>query len=223
VTGDLLEFGVRDDVHARCLLQRAQGALQKWPEGLRGFVATIRCRDGRSTATGEVRVFSGGKVEVDLPDAAVSAWASGALSAISLARTPRFFKNGDGRFPITFEPEDDHPLGRGVRVHLGGPASRAYRIDAKGRIRHEEQVEPTRRAAALYHEFARACPGRVLPTRMHVLQWDVMTQTPTETAEIDDVYERREHVWLPVCRRTTLTQGDVRRELVFELANHTWL
>jgi hypothetical protein len=219
----LLESGARDDVHARCLLQRAQGTLQKWPEGFRGFAATVQCGDGHDKVRGEFRVFTGGEVEVDPPDTAISAWARSALSAISLARTPQFFKDGDGRFPITFEPEDDHPLGRGVRVHLGGGAYRAYRIDAKSRIRHQEHVEPTRRAAAIYHELIRACPGRVLPTRTHLFQWDVMTGNPTEMADIDDAYERRDHVWLPVCRRTTLARGTARRELVLELSHHAWL
>lgn len=219
----LLDCRAHDDVHARRLLQCAQGALQKWPEGFRGFSATIQCEDGQNRVSGAVRVFTGGDVEVDLPDTAVSAWATGALSAISLARTPQFFKDGDGQFPITFEPEDDHPLGRAVRVHLGGSAYRAYRIDAKGRIRHQEHVEPTRRAAATYEALVRACPGRVLPTRTHILEWDVMTQTPIETAEVEDAYERRDHVWLPVCRRTTVARAAARRELVLELSRHAWL
>jgi hypothetical protein len=160
---------------------------------------------------------------VDLPESAICAWAKGALTALSLARTPQFFKDGDGRFPITFEPREDHPLGPAVRVDLGGGAYRAYRIDGKGRIRHEERVEPTRRAAATFEDLIRACPGRVLPTRTHVLEWDVMTQSPIQAAEIEDAYERRDHVWLPVCRRATVARTAARRELVLELSRHVWL
>lgn len=218
-----LEASTRDDLLARRLLQSAQGTLQKWPEGFVGFSAAIRSCDGKAEVAGDVHVFTGGRVEVRLPHAALSAWATGVLSAISLARTPRFFKDSDGRFPITFEPDEDHPLGRGVRVHLGGPAWRVYRIDPKGRIRHEENVEPTKRASMTYDTLVRACPGRVLPTRIHLLEWDVMTQTPIQTAEIEDAYTCLDHVWLLVGRRATVAHGADRRALGLELSRHVLL
>ena len=45
-----------DDVLARSLLQRAQGATQKWPEGFRGFRARVRCRALGREAVGVVTV-----------------------------------------------------------------------------------------------------------------------------------------------------------------------
>jgi hypothetical protein len=95
-----------------------------------------------------------------------------------------------------------------------------YRIDAKGRIRQQENVGPASRRTATDDGFIRACPGRVLPTRIHMLDWDVSTQTVVETAEIEDVYERREHVWLPVRRRAVQAQGERRAALAFELRDH---
>jgi hypothetical protein len=219
----LLDSRAHDDVHARRLLQCAQGAIQKWPEGFVGFFATIRCRDGQEEIAGDVRVFAGGRVELRLPHEALSAWAEGTLSAIALARTPRFFRDGDGQFPITFEPDDDHPLGRGVRVHLGAPARRTYRIDPKGRIRQQENAEPTTQATARYDGLVRTCPGRILPTRIHILEWDVRMQTAIQTAEIEDAYDCQDHVWLPVCRRATVARGAARRELVLELSRHVRL
>lgn len=215
---------VGDDVEARRLLQRAQGAFQKWPEGFAGFSAAIRCHDGDGVLEGEVSVFSGGGVDLRLPeDGALAAWARRALGGIARARTPRFFKDGDGRFPIIFEPGDGHPLGRGVRVHLGPTKWRTYRIDPKGRIRQEERVEATGRATATYDELVRACPGRALPTRIQVLRWDAVSRTVVERAEIEDGYERRDHVWLPVRRRATLVRGGHLRSFAFELSGHRLL
>jgi hypothetical protein len=196
---------------------------QKWPEGFAGFAAAMTCREGQQRADGEVRVFTGGRVDMRLDHGRLSAWAQASLEAISVARTPRFFKDGEGRFPITFELDDEHPLGRGVRVHLGGTAWRTYRIDAKGRIRQQETAEPTRRVTATYDAFGRTCPGRVLPSRIQVLDWDVASQSLLETAEIEDASECRNHVWLPVCRRTTMTQGPDGREVVLELSRHVLL
>jgi hypothetical protein len=213
-----LESPTRDDVQARRLLQCAQGAFQKWPEGFAGFSAAIHCRDGETVVDGEARVLTGGCVEIRLAHDTLAAWAERALGAISLARTPRFFKDGDGRFPVTWGPDDRHPLGRGVRVHLPGTGWRVYRIDPKGRIRQHENVEPTTRATATYEDFMRACPGRVLPTRIQILNWDVMTRTVVETADIEDAYERHAHVWLPVKRRARLMYAGARREVSLELS-----
>jgi hypothetical protein len=219
----LIESSTDDDLHARRLVQCAQGMFQKWPEGFAGFSAAIACSEGQDRVDGEVRVFTDGRVEARLGHGRLSAWAKASLRAISMARTPRFFKDGDGRFPITFQPEDEHPLGRGVRVHLGGTAWRTYRIDAKGRIRQQENAEPTKRVTATYDAFGRTCPGRVLPSRIQILDWDVARQTLIETAEIEDAYESRDHVWLPVCRRTAMAHGPDRREVVLELSGHVLL
>jgi hypothetical protein len=221
----LLEPPMNDDLDARRMLQCAQGAFQKWPEGFAGFSATIRCSDGDNAADGMVTVLAGGRVEVDLAAAAgaLVSWVRDALAAISAARTPQFFKHGDGRFPITFEAEDQHPLGRGVRVHLGGTRWRTYRIDGKGRIRQQENAEPATRATVAYEDFMRACPGRVLPIGMHLINWDIVTQSITETADVDDTYERHQHMWLPLRRRATLVSGRQRRERSFELSCHRLL
>ena len=219
VSAGFLESPTNHDLDARRTLQCAQGIFQKWPEGFAGFSAMIRCSDGKNAVSGMVTVFAGGRVELD-DSGALATWAHGALAAISAARTPQFFKDGDGRFPITFEAEDQHPLGRAVRVHLGAEGWRMYRIDAKGRIRQQENVGAAARRATMYEGFVRACPGRVLPTRIHMLDWDVSTQTVVETAHIEDAYERREHVWLPVRRRALLAQGEQRAALAFELRDH---
>lgn len=218
-----IESSIHDDVDARRALQCAQGMFQKWPEGFTGFAAAITCHEGQDRLEGEVRVFSHGRVDLRLEHGRLFTWAETSLRAISMARTPRFFKDGDGRFPITFEPHDEHPLGRGVRVNLGRTAWRTYRIDAKGRIRQRESAAPARRVTATYDALGRTGPGRVLPSRIHILNWDITSQSLVETAEIDDAYERRDHVWLPVCRRTTTTHGPARREVILELAAHVLL
>jgi hypothetical protein len=219
----LLEGDVQDDALARCLLQRAQGAFQKWPEAFVGFSATIRCREGDSEMSGDVCVFTGGRVEMRLPHRALEAWAEAALKAIAHARTPSFFKDGDGRFPISFEPEDDHPLGRRIRVHDGGDTWRTYRIDPKGRLRRQENAGPTRRTTVTYDGFVRTCPGRVIPTRTQILDWDAMTHTPRETEDIEDGYCCLDHVWLPARRRATFGTGVSTRLMVLELERHVIL
>jgi hypothetical protein len=86
-----------------------------------------------------------------------------------------------------------------------------------------ENTAPTKRATATYDGFVRTCPGRILPTRTRIVEWDVMAQTLIETAEIEDAYERQHHVWLPARRHTTIGNATARRELVLELTGHVLL
>lgn len=217
------EQPAHDDALARRLLQCAQGMFEKWPEGFVGFSATIRCRDDDREIAGDVRVFTGGRVEISLAPAGLRSWTEALLRAIAYARTPRFFKDVDGRYPISFEPDDGHPVGRRVRVHLGRGAWRAYRIDPKGRIRELETANPVRRTTAAYEELVRTSPGRIVPTRMRVIDWDVATQTPLEAAEVEDTFCRVDHVVLPARRRTTVIHGVASWRLTIELEHHALL
>lgn len=223
ITAARVEQPTPDDPHARRLLQCALGAFQKWPEGFVGFSAVVRCQEGDREIAGDVRVFAGGRVEMSLPDLTLRARAETALLAIAQARTPCFFKDGDGRFPISFEPDDGHPLGRRVRVHLGGGAWRAYRIDAKGRVRQQEEAEPGRRATATYDELVRTSPGRVLPTCTRIFDWDVASGTPRDATEIHDAYCCIDHVVLPARRQTIRMHGVVSPVLTLELGHHVLL
>jgi hypothetical protein len=188
------------DPGAARLLERAHGAIQKWPEDFAGFRAIAHCRIGCRESAGPVWVRPGGSARVDIPDAALAAWTEAALADVSSRQTPRFFKDGDGRFPVAFGPEDDHPLGRLVLVHLGPAEYIAYRIDRAGRMRLEERVAGGIRSVTTVDEFARATPGRVLPKRLTRSSWELRTGAVVESQSIEASYCRIASVWLPVSR-----------------------
>lgn len=214
---------VQDDPLARRLLQRAQGAIQKWPEGFPGFQARVRCGDGTRELAGEVRVFTGGAVESTLPADPLAVWAEATLGTLARASTPCFFKDGAGRFPITFDPDDAHPRGRRVRVHAGDGSLWAYRVDARGRLRLEDRGQGRWRRVIAYDEYVRTCPGRSLPTRLRTVTWDVRADTVREIADVEDAVCRRDHVWLPVRRRAVVDRGPARLVLWLALDGHAWL
>ncbi len=214
---------VVDEADARRLLQRALGALQKWPEGFRGFQARVRCGDGAREVVGEVRVFVGGAVESTLPRDPLGTWTEAGLQAVARACTPSFFKDGAGRFPITLDADDGHPRGRRVRVHPADGRLWAYRIDDRSRIRLEERSDGVRRQVTVFDDFTRACPGRWLPTRWRTFTWDGRTDTLLDAVESEDAVGRRDHVWLPLRRRAvSLGQGRCQVRWL-ELDGHAWL
>lgn len=212
---------VQDDPVARCLLQRAQGTLQKWPEGFRGFRAKIRCRTTGRDAVGTVYVKAGGQIEVLLADPYLGQWVEPALRGVAEERTPRFFKDGDGRFPITLGDADGHPLGRLVQVHRPRGEGLAYRIDMAGRIRQEERTHRGLRVLITLEEFARATPGRVLPVRVTRACWDLRTGTRLRSEVLKDTHCRLEHVWLPETRTATIGGSDRIETFLLQLERHT--
>jgi hypothetical protein len=214
---------VVDDPAARALLQRAQGAIQKWPEGFRGFRARIRLRGPGRESVGVVALRPAGQVEVALGDMGLEPVVAGALGYLSELLTPCFFKDGDGRYPIGLGPEDDHPLGRLVQVRRRADEIVHYRVDGKGRVRVTECQTPDRRVVTTVTEYQRATPGRVLPARVETAAWDMGTQAALGREEVVTTFARLDHVWLPASRMVTGESGPVRHALRLELSRHQLL
>ncbi|HXH84744.1 MAG TPA: DUF3386 family protein [Candidatus Tectomicrobia bacterium] len=209
------------DLEARRLLQEAQGTFQKWPETFRGFTATLRCTRGPSCARGVLRVAPGGGVGVDIADRALRRTVEAWLRATSDARTPRFFKDGDGRFPISFEQTGDAPAGqRVVRVEGGVTGWRRYWIDERARIRRHEWLTPERRGVQTFDGYVRTSPGRALPTRGDRVEWDVVAEALVESVIVEEVHCRVEHVWLPRAVRLTSRRRDAEDVTHVELEQH---
>ena len=90
---------------ARILLQRAQGFLQKWPEGFRGYRARVRCEARGCVTEGGVLVASGRDPAVELEPSDIRAR----------------IRAGDGQFAVYPEPD---PKGeRWIRVERPGCAT----------------------------------------------------------------------------------------------------
>ena len=189
-----------DDRLARCLLRQAQGVFQKWPEGFGGFRASIACQTSDGSVGGRVTVGPHGDVAVDCDDAVIRARLHDMLATIALDRTPRFFDDGDGQFPISFAEAGNSSPCRIVHVHAR-PGALRYQIDAKGRVLGIERVAHGLRAVTTFAAFVRTTPGRVLPTETVMSTWDVASGTLLRSESLHDSHRRVEHVWLPSSRR----------------------
>ena len=179
---------------ARILLQRAQGFLQKWPEGFRGYRARVRCEASGGVAEGSVLVASGREPLIDLEPPAFRARVRARLIELAEERTPRFFKDGDGQFAVYPEPDLE---GQGwIRVERPGCATR-YRLDPRGRIGAIERTEDQQRSLTVIDEYARATPGRVLPASRRIDARDIRTGACLGRQRLLESHCRVDHVWLP--------------------------
>jgi uncharacterized protein DUF3386 len=216
---------------AASLLQRAQGAFQKWPEGFTGFSADIRCRALERDVEGRVRVVTarpkatprGVLVEASLPDPELAARVERMLAGVTRDRVPRFFKDADGRFPLTLERLPDDCPGYRIVVHRDDASCLTYRLDSAGRLRACERRAGSMRIVTTFEEFVRATPGRFLPTRTVTSCFDAVTGRLVRTATVVDVHRRIDHVWLPAGRECTVTEAGACRTTTLELDGHVLL
>ncbi len=206
---------VADDPGARCLLRRAQGAFQKWPEGFAGFRASVRCATPAGVLPGTLCVAPPDRVEVQCEDPWLRARLAEMLRIIASERMPRFFDEGDGRFPISFADTLSDSRGRAIHVHARLGALR-YWVDAKGRVRQMERIGEGLRVLIAFDELVRATPGRVLPTRTMISTWDLESGALLRSEAVHDVHRRIDHVWLPASRRIGGTGGEPPIDLTLD-------
>ncbi len=179
---------------AWAVLQRAQGLVQKWPEGFRGYRARVRCEAADGVSEGRVVVASGRDLAIDLAMPAFQDVVRARLLAHVDERTPRFFKDGDGRYAVRAEPASDGE--RWIRVERPDATVR-YRLDARGRIEVVERLEGKRETVTVVEEYSRATPGRVLPARRRTIARDRLTGACLAHELLVEAHCRVEHVWLP--------------------------
>jgi hypothetical protein len=142
------------------------------------------------------------------------------LSGIIVDRTPRFFDEGDGRFPISFVDAPGDSVGQSVNVHARLGQLR-YWIDTCGRIRQIERIARGLRVLTTFEAFIRTTPGRVLPTQSTTCTWDVANGTLLHSESVHDSHRRIEHVWLPSARRISGNAGGT--PVVLSLLDHELL
>src|SRR5262249_57309760 len=111
-----------------------------------------------------VSVASPSDIVVDCSDPLVCARLEELLHALVEQRTPRFFDEGDGQFPVTFAAQTADADGRAIDVH-GTAAVLRYWIDTAIRVRRIERIASGRRGATGFGGIAPGQPGPVPPPR----------------------------------------------------------
>ena len=209
-----------DDRGARGLLCRAQGHFQKWPEVFAGFRARVACETPRGCATARVCVAPPSSVDVACSDSTLRQRVFDMLWGVALDRTPRFFDEGDGRFPVTFGEDgvaEDGATGRPIDVHA--PSGRVrYWLDGRTRIRRIERAAGGLRLVTVFDGFTRTTPGRALPSQISTRTWDVASGELLSQHLVEDTHRRLDHVWLPATRHVRMGSGGA--SLVLTLHDH---
>ncbi len=214
---------LQDHLLARSLLQRAQGALQKWPEEFVGFWAHLHCWSSTREVHGWLQLVLGRRLKVCLPDVELRDFVQTTLERLVDERTPRFFKDGDGRFLLTLDAAPHQPQGTRIQVHHPYGKRVVYSLDGAGRLRSVEREAAGLRSVMVFEEYMRTTPGRLLPTRLTTAWFDVASGTHLGSELVSDTHLRLAHVWLPASRHIVRTGLNDTQVLRLELDGHTLL
>jgi len=165
----------------------------------------------------------GRRLDVCLPDLELRDFVQTTLERLVDERTPRFFRDGDGRFLLTLEAAYDPA--RGTRIQLHHPYGKrvVYGLDGAGRLRSVEREVAGLRCVMVFEEYMRTTPGRVLPTRRTTAWFDMASGAHLGAELVSDTHLRLAHVWLPASRHIVRTGRNDTQDLRLVLEGHTLL
>jgi hypothetical protein len=160
---------------------------------------------------------------VCLPDVELRNFVQTTLERLADERTPRFFKDGDGRFLLTLDTARAQHQGTRIQIHHHRGKRVVYGLDSTGRLRFVEREVAGLRSVMVFEEYVRTAPGRVLPIRLTTAWFDVASGTHLGSELVNDTHCRVAHVWLPASRHIVRTGRHGTQDLRLEFDDHILL
>lgn len=214
-----------DDPAARALVKEAHRRMHKWPVDFRGYRATLHVNEEGRVWTGTVSLVPRKETTVELAgaDAALQEWVRERLwtQGMHLAFTP--FEEGDGKYVISFSPDDDpgllHPRGRKVLL-TGGRLDSWYRIKDE-RYTQIGRLSPMAERRVNTIERYEAAPDGRLYSGHYVMTYFTLDGRSVIGMEsyVNDYTDVR-GIWLPRRRSVSFGEGGAVKTRTIELSNH---
>ncbi|MFQ5949850.1 MAG: DUF3386 family protein, partial [Nitrospiria bacterium] len=208
----------------KALLRRAFEKTSRWGKDFPGFSADLVCNDDGKEYKGKVKVKSPKEVTVNLEvpseKEALLKWAQNQIGMMAVHRASRSFEEADGRYPLTFGEEDNHPLGQQILIHGDGMNSR-YRIK-DDRIQQISRSMGKMRFTINIEEVMTTHDGKSLTTQYVVFYFSPDGKL-ADTESFTDRPIEVKGVYLPGTRRVISTEAGEAAVRLLEFKNHQLL
>lgn len=207
------------DPQAYALLKSARDHSQSFPDDFTGFSADLIYHEESKTATGKLEFVTGSGLQIEANDLSDErrAWLQRALGSLIMHRRGGDFGQGDGKYPLTFGPEEHHPLGR--LIFLNDKLQSSYRV-GDGIITEVNRTMGPEKFTITILETTPADPGKHLPRHFVVNYFDAKTGTVLRSEAFTDQYVKVDQVWLPASRRIVRAEGGKVTTRLIELRNY---
>ena len=216
---------VQDNPVARQLLQETHARMYKWPDAFAGYRAMLTVQEEARLWHGEATVRPRQAVEVQLDgDDSLRSWVQENLStqAMHLAYIP--FEQGDGRYVLTFDPQevgtDLHP--RGVRVILhGGRLASWYRISEQCYSQIGRTARDGTQRINIIERYEAAADGRLYASHYILAHSSAHSASLVGLASyVNEFVEYQPTLLLPSRRTIWHVEGGCTRARVIALSAH---
>ena len=212
---------VQNNPKAQELLRGAFQKTARWQSDFQGFKADLRININGAETRGTVTVKGPREVTVQIQDEELQKWVQNQIAMIAVHRGPRSFEESDGKYALTLEGDDRHPLGQRVNIHGDGMGS-WYRIK-DNRITQINRKMPHIAFTINVEESALTQDSKYLTTRYTVYYFSPKDGALQNVESFSDTHARIASSDLPATRRIISYENGavVTRTLVFE--NHQML
>lgn len=214
-----------DDPAARRLVQDAHGRMYRWPAGFGGYRAKILLNDEGQVYRGTMSLVPRKDTTVELKgaDAALQEWVRERLWTQGMHLAHSTFEEGDGKYVLSFDPEDDqakpHPRGRRVLL-TGGRLDSWYRIK-DGQYTQIGRITPmTERRVNTIERCDHAPNGKQYSSHYVMTYFSLDGQSVIGMESYVNEYKDVHGVWLPWRRRVSFGERGLVKTRVIELSEH---
>lgn len=213
---------VTNQPQAHTALQAAHEGGYRFPAHFGGFSADVTVERDGIAQSGRITLRSPRELEIDLEtDEETLGWLRQELGSMAGHRWPTPYAESDGRWTLTLEKGDGHPLGDLICVH-DDPFNSSYRLRGGSITQVNRQMGPTRFSINI-HEHTETADGRTLPQTFTVAFWDAAQGRLTRTDEYVDRYVEVDGVQLPAERRILRVEDGGITVRKMTLSGHTLL
>ncbi len=215
------ETSVQDDPKAKDLLRGAFEKTARWQADFKGFQADLRINVDGTETKGTVTVKGPKDVAVELGDEELQKWAQSQIGMIATHRGPRSFEESDGKYALTLEGDDKHPMGQRITINGDGMGS-WYRVK-DNRITQINRKMPYVAFTINVEDSAITQDQKNLTTRYTVYYFSPKDGSLSNVESFSDTHTRLASSDLPATRRIISYENNaiVTKTIVFE--NHTML
>jgi hypothetical protein len=204
------------------LLREAHEQRYGWDAAFPGFEAVLTVSHGGREHRGSARVGPDLKVDVSgIADERAATWAREALSSIAAHRRSVPFAGSDGRYPLTFGPQDHHPAGRLVR--LNDALNSTYRIRDGQIMQINRSAGPRLRFTIDIVENIRTAERKVLPRVFTVSYFVADTGELQKSETYRDGYREVGKYLLPEFRSQVTAEDGGTASAALRLEEHRLL
>jgi hypothetical protein len=214
-----------DNAEARRLVKETHERMYKWPKGFGGYRAGVTLNQNGLIVRGTVQLVPRKETTVDLPatDPALQEWVRERLwtQGMHLAYSP--FEDGDGRYVLSFDPEEDadcaHPRGRRVLL-TGGRLESWYRIKNRQYTQIGRITPMTERRVNTIERYDTAPDGRQVSSHYVMTYFSLDGQAVIGMESYVNEFVEVAGIWLPAVRRVSFGENGGVSTRVMTLSNH---